>query len=37
MVRVDYEDLDLYENCFLATDIFIDGKILLAAYTEVSE
>lgn len=29
MIRVDYEDLDKYENYFLATDIFVDGKILL--------
>ena len=29
MVRVDFKDLDSYANCFLATDIFVDGKILL--------
>ena len=29
MVRVDYEDLEKYENSFLATDIFIDGKVIL--------
>lgn len=29
MQRVDFKDLDSYENCFLATDIFVDGKILL--------